>query len=41
MAARLYPKLDTEKRVRQARELLSALDGTFEQRWRWVIGVPE
>ncbi|KAA9396087.1 class I SAM-dependent methyltransferase [Haloarcula sp. CBA1130] len=41
MAARLYPKLDTEKRVLQARDLLSALDGTFEQRWRWVIGVPE
>ena len=41
MAARLYPKLETEKRVRQVRELLGALDGTFEQRWRWVIGVPE
>ncbi|AUG48961.1 cyclopropane-fatty-acyl-phospholipid synthase [Haloarcula taiwanensis] len=41
MAARLYPKLDTEQRVRQAHELLGALDGTFEQRWRWVIGVPE
>ena len=41
MAARLYPKLETEKRVRQARELLGALDGTFEQRWRWIVGVPE
>ncbi|WP_146418166.1 class I SAM-dependent methyltransferase [Haloarcula hispanica] len=41
MAARLYPKLETEERVRQARELLGALDGTFEQRWRWVVGVPE
>jgi len=41
MAARLYPRLETEKRVRQARELLGGLDGTFEQRWRWVVGVPE
>ena len=41
MAARFYPKLDTEERVLRARELLSSLDGTFEQRWRWVIGVPE
>ncbi|WP_058991458.1 class I SAM-dependent methyltransferase [Haloarcula sp. CBA1127] len=41
MAARLYPKLDTEERVLRARELLSSLDGTFSQRWRWVIAVPE
>ncbi|MFB6085022.1 MAG: class I SAM-dependent methyltransferase [Halorientalis sp.] len=41
MAARLYPNLDTEERVARARELLDAVDGTFEQRWRWIVGVPE
>ncbi|AQL44784.1 cyclopropane-fatty-acyl-phospholipid synthase (plasmid) [Halorientalis sp. IM1011] len=41
MAARLYPNLDTEERVAKARELLDSLDGTFEQRWRWIVGVAE
>jgi SAM-dependent methyltransferase len=39
MAARLYPKLDADERVAKARELLDSLDGTFEQRWRWMVGV--
>jgi len=41
MAARLYPKLDTEERVTKARALLASLEGTFEQRWRWIVGVVE
>lgn len=41
MAARLYPKSSPEERVRKAGELLDALDGTFEQRWRWIVGVVE
>ena len=41
MAARLYPKLDAEERVAKARALLDSLDGTFEQRWRWIVGVGE
>jgi cyclopropane-fatty-acyl-phospholipid synthase len=41
MAARLYPKSTPEERVRRAGELLDALEGTFEQRWRWVVGVVE
>ncbi|WP_254533894.1 class I SAM-dependent methyltransferase [Natrinema gelatinilyticum] len=39
MAARLYPKLPVEERVAKARELLDSLDGTVEQRWRWIVGV--
>lgn len=41
MAARLYPKSGPEERVRKAGELLDTLEGTFEQRWRWVVGVAE
>ncbi|WP_336002835.1 class I SAM-dependent methyltransferase [Halorientalis halophila] len=41
MAARLYPRLPPEERVATARELLAGLDGTLEQRWRWVVGVTE
>ena len=41
MAARLYPKSSPEERVRKAGELLDTLDGTFEQRWRWIVGVVE
>lgn len=41
MAARLYPKLAVDERVQRARELLDTLDGTFEQRWRWVVGVAD
>jgi cyclopropane-fatty-acyl-phospholipid synthase len=38
MAARLYPRLSTEERIEKARDLLAGLDGTVEQRWRWVVG---
>ncbi|MFB6068612.1 MAG: class I SAM-dependent methyltransferase [Halobacterium sp.] len=38
MAARLYPRLDPEERVREARALLAEVDGPLEQRWRWVVG---
>ncbi|SDF75801.1 class I SAM-dependent methyltransferase [Halorientalis regularis] len=41
MAARLYPGLPTEARVERASELLAELEGTLEQRWRWVVGVTE
>lgn len=39
MAARLYPRLEPEERVATARDLLADLDGTLEQRWRWIVGV--
>lgn len=41
MAARLYPSLDPDERVARARKLLDSLEGTFEQRWQWVVGVHE
>lgn len=41
MAARLYPRLSPDERVEKAIDLLEAVDGTFEQRWRWVVGVSE
>lgn len=41
MAARLYPKSIPEERVRKAGELLDSLEGTYEQRWRWVVGVAD
>jgi cyclopropane-fatty-acyl-phospholipid synthase len=41
MAARLYPTDPPEERVRKATDLLASLEGTFEQRWRWVVGVAE
>lgn len=40
MAARLYPRDDPEERVRKARALFDSLEGTFEQRWQWVVGTP-
>ena len=41
MAARLYPTDPPEERVRRATDLLGALEGTFEQRWRWVVGTAD
>lgn len=39
MAARLYPKLSVDERVAAARDLLAQLSGSYEERWRWVVGV--
>lgn len=39
MAARLYPRLDTEERIERSRELLADVEGPLEQRWRWFVGV--
>ncbi|MFT4884346.1 MAG: SAM-dependent methyltransferase [Natronomonas sp.] len=39
MAARLYPKHSPDERVEKARELLDTVEGTLEQRWRWMVGV--
>jgi len=39
MAARLYPADPPAERVREATDLVAALEGTFEERWRWVVGV--
>lgn len=39
MAARLYPRLDSEERIERAGRLLSEVDGPLEQRWRWFVGV--
>ena len=39
MAARLYPGDPPAERVRKATDLLEALEGTVEERWRWVVGV--
>jgi len=41
MAARLYPRLAADERVAKAQELLAGLEGTVEQRWRWIVGVAE
>jgi cyclopropane-fatty-acyl-phospholipid synthase len=41
MAARLYPKTAPEERVRRVTALLDGLEGTFEERWRWVVGVAD
>lgn len=41
MAARLYPKLTAEERVEKAVDLLGSLEGTYEQQWRWIVGVVE
>lgn len=41
MAARLYPQLTVEERVENALALLNSLEGTFEQQWRWIVGVAE
>ncbi|MFO7927948.1 MAG: class I SAM-dependent methyltransferase [Halobacteriota archaeon] len=39
MAARLYPRLDTDERVERARSLLDGIEGPLEQHWRWFVGV--
>lgn len=41
MAARLYPTDPPEERIRKATDLVGSLEGTVEQRWRWVVGVAE
>ncbi|WP_049910202.1 class I SAM-dependent methyltransferase [Natrinema gari] len=41
MAARLYPNLAADERVAKARDLLGGLEGTVEQRWRWIVGVAD
>jgi cyclopropane-fatty-acyl-phospholipid synthase len=38
MAARLYPRLDTEARIERAAALLADVEGPLEQRWRWFVG---
>jgi cyclopropane-fatty-acyl-phospholipid synthase len=38
MAARLFPKLDAEARVKRAQQLLADIEGPLEQRWRWYVG---
>lgn len=40
MAARLYPRDAPDERVRKARAVFDPLEGTYEQRWRWVVGTP-
>lgn len=37
-AARLFPTLPPEERRERAAEVLAALDGPVEQRWRWFVG---
>lgn len=41
MAARLYPRLPPDERVAEATDLLRSLEGTYEQQWRWIVGVAE
>ncbi|MHB9286464.1 class I SAM-dependent methyltransferase [Halobacteriales archaeon Cl-PHB] len=41
MAARLYPSDPPAARVEKASDLLDAFEGTFEHRWRWVVGTAE
>jgi len=41
MAARLFPRLDPDERVQRTSDLLAPLAGTFEQRWRWIVGVAD
>jgi cyclopropane-fatty-acyl-phospholipid synthase len=41
MAARLYPKAAPDERIRKATDLLAGLEGTVEERWRWVVGVAD
>lgn len=38
IAARLYPEASPTDRVRKAEDLLAALVGTVEERWRWTVG---
>lgn len=39
MAARLFPADPPEERIRKATDLVGSLEGTVEQRWRWIVGV--
>ena len=41
MAARLYPGEPPAERVRRATDLVGAVEGTVEERWRWVVGVAD
>lgn len=38
MAARLYPRLDTDERIERAEKLLETVDGPLRERWRWFVG---
>lgn len=38
LGARLYPRASTEERARKVRHLLEPVEGTYEERWRWVVG---
>jgi len=38
VAARVYPRLDPQERVERVQDLLADVEGTGEQRWRWMIG---
>lgn len=38
LGARLYPRASTEERTRKVRDLLEPVEGTYEERWRWVVG---
>lgn len=41
VAARLYPRLPPEERVRKAQALLEDVEGPLEARWQWLIGESE
>lgn len=41
IAARLYPRLPPDERVRKARALLADVEGPLEQRWQWMVGISE
>jgi cyclopropane-fatty-acyl-phospholipid synthase len=41
MAARLYPRDDPSQRIEKVKTLMQPLEGTFEQRWQWVVGRTE
>lgn len=38
VGARLYPRLPPEERATRVGELFADIEGTGEQRWRWLIG---
>jgi cyclopropane-fatty-acyl-phospholipid synthase len=38
VAARVYPRLAPEARVERVETLLADIEGTGEQRWRWMVG---
>lgn len=39
MAARFYPRLETDERIERVRELLAEIEGPVEQHWRWFVGI--